>query len=395
MKCATCGSELERDARFCHICGQAAPPSQTERRHCPQCGARLPTLAVFCPQCGTALSVDAPRQTASAPAPAVKSAPAPAKGTAPAAKKKKSKSKKSNAGGFVLVFLILLLIAGCICAYVYVEAHTRGISLGEYVSSLDPRAKEESQARWSDLKTDAPAAPEATPAPPQTAETPYGPVTKALCVSYLALLEERRADIERYDWQQSGGVPTRQVVLCDICGDELPELIWVEATRDENVAASTLNVAAVRGGAAEILCSTGWDVQAGGGFPYYLFQERDAKTLYAYSAHGEGGWTQCYDVYTDSGDALVREELLKSVMTQTFDGESGGESYSFTMRSAEISAEQWLAEDERLAAETRCVLMYNEDAGRYVEGFVAENGCPAMSCAEAEAFLNDCLSSFA
>lgn len=391
MKCATCGSELERDARFCHICGQPAPPAQEERRHCPKCGARLPALAVFCPQCGTALAVPPPATPASAPvsktpASAVKSAPA--EGTAPAAKKKKSKSKSSNAGGFALVFLILLLIAGCICAYVYVEAYTRGVSLGEYVSSLDPRTKEEAPARWSDLKT------EATAAPAETSETQYGVVTKDICKAYLALLEERRARIERYDWQQSGDAPTRQVVLCDICGDNVPELIWVEATDEANVAASTLNIAAIRGGAAEILCSSRWDVQAGGGFPYYLFQEKDGKTLYAYSAHGEGNWTQCYHVFTDSGAGLEQEELLKSVMTQEFDGETSRESYSFTLRGAEISAEEWLAEDERLAANTQCVLMYNDDARSYVEGFVKDNGCPAMSCAEAEAFLSECLSAF-
>ena len=63
MKCAACGTELERDAKFCHICGQPAPAQAPEESSfCPRCGARLPKLCVFCPNCGVALSDVSPRR---------------------------------------------------------------------------------------------------------------------------------------------------------------------------------------------------------------------------------------------------------------------------------------------------------------------------------------------
>ena len=38
MKCPSCGAELEKDARFCHICGQPVPAAGEESRFCIRCG---------------------------------------------------------------------------------------------------------------------------------------------------------------------------------------------------------------------------------------------------------------------------------------------------------------------------------------------------------------------
>ena len=393
MKCAACGTELERDAKFCHICGQPAPAQAPEESSfCPRCGARLPKLCVFCPRCGVALSDVSPRRepipAAAAPAPAARAA-APVRQTepSPAPKKKTKKRQRAPIGGILLALLILALIFGCLGAVLYVEATMRGQTMKEYVVAFVHGEPEAGEARWSDL--DKPGA-SAAPASEQIDSAQDGILTKDVCAIYLDLLQSRQAEIERYDWQQTGtDMPTRQVVLCDVWGDILPELIWVEATDDENVRAATLNIAGIRDGAAVILSSQSWDVQAGGGFHYYLFQEQDSKTLYAFSACGEETWTQRYSSYAERDGGLAADELLTFVTV--WDPETGGETRSYAKEGGEISGEEWLAAVGSLQAGTRGVLMYSSQAGDFVSDYVSRNGCPAMTCAGAILLLTECL----
>ena len=383
MKCAACGTELERDAKFCHICGQPAPAQAPEESSfCPRCGARLPKLCVFCPRCGVALSDVSPRRepipAAAAPAPAARAA-APVRQTepSPAPKKKTKKRQRAPIGGILLALLILALIFGCLGAVLYVEATMRGQTMKEYVVAFVHGEPEAGEARWSDLDK-------------QIDSAQDGILTKDVCAIYLDLLQSRQAEIERYDWQQTGtDMPTRQVVLCDVWGDILPELIWVEATDDENVRAATLNIAGIRDGAAVILSSQSWDVQAGGGFHYYLFQEQDSKTLYAFSACGEETWTQRYSSYAERDGGLAADELLTFVTV--WDPETGGETRSYAKEGGEISGEEWLAAVGSLQAGTRGVLMYSSQAGDFVSDYVSRNGCPAMTCAGAILLLTECL----
>lgn len=393
MKCGACGTELERDAKFCHICGQPAPVQEPETGgFCPRCGARLPKLSVFCPQCGAALSDAAPRPeakpAAEKPAPAARAA-APARPAEhpPAPKKRKKKSRRAPVGGILLAILILALIFGCLCAVLYVEATMRGQTMKEYVTAFVRGEPETGEARWSDLEK-----PETSPASaPEAVESSRdGVLTKDVCTIYLDLLQSRQADIERYDWQQLGtDMPTRQVVLCDVCGDILPELIWVEAAKDENVTAAVLNIAGIRDGGAVILSSQSWDVQAGGGFHYYLFQEEEGKTLYAFTVSGEETWTQRYSSYSERNGGLAADELLKFVTV--WDPESGDETRSYAGEGGEISEEEWLNAVGSLQAGTKDVLMYSSHAGDFVEDYVSRNGCPAMTCAGAILLLTECL----
>lgn len=393
MKCAACGTELERDAKFCHICGQPAPAQAPEESSfCPRCGARLPKLCVFCPRCGVALSDVSPRRepipAAAAPAPAARAA-ALVRQTepSPAPKKKTKKRQRAPIGGILLALLILALIFGCLGAVLYVEATMRGQTMKEYVVAFVHGEPEAGEARWSDL--DKPGA-SAAPASEQIDSAQDGILTKDVCAIYLDLLQSRQAEIERYDWQQTGtDMPTRQVVLCDVWGDILPELIWVEATDDENVRASTLNIAGIRDGSAVILSSQSWDVQAGGGFHYYLFQEQDSKTLYAFSACGEETWTQRYSSYAERDGGLAADELLTFVTV--WDPESGLETRSYAKEGVEVSGEEWLAAVGSLQVGTRGVLMYSSQAGDFVSDYVSRNGCPAMTCAGAILLLTECL----
>lgn len=410
MKCRFCETELERDARYCHICGQAVPVDRSEGGFCPRCDTKLPATAVFCPHCGTQVSYSRlrraeqpPAETEANPAPA---APAPESKPSPTAsepirldwqpqsakaepeKKPKRPREKSAAAGLILALILLLLIFGCIAAVLYVEAYTHGISMHEYVSGMLPGSKAptgEETARWSDLN----------PAPtPTAAETP----TEAVAVEeenhaqeayaqYIELLRERQERIDRYDWQQEG-TETRPVVVCDVCGDSTPELIWAEAA---DGAAATLNVAGWRNGAVEILFTENWDVQAGGGFCCYLFQVAGDKTLYTYSASGDESWTECYAALLDHGGTLMLEELLKAVTAQRLTGQTYRTVKTFTAAGEEITEDEWRESVNLLNARTASVLMLNRDAGDFATHWAAKNGCPAMTCAEAIDFLTGAL----
>ena len=393
MRCGACGTELQKDARFCHICGQPAPaPVPEESSYCPRCGARLPKVSIFCPQCGIALSDAAPRKN---PEPAIGRAAAvqhtqpPARAAEPVPEEKKpaKKAKRSHVGGLLLTLLIIALIIGCLCAVFYVEASTRGQTVTEYAQGFFGKGKEEGPPKWSDLETSGTAS-----AGSGDETSRKGIMTKDVCAIYLELLKSRQEAIERYDWQQRNGeLPTRQVVLCDICGDMLPELIWVEAAYDENVTAATLNIAAIRDGAAVILSSRSWDVQAGGGFFYYLFQVQDSKTLYTSSASGEEYWTQRYTAYTEHDGGLEEENLLESVTSDVWDGENMQQSVSYTKAGAEVSADDWNGAVDSLLSGTKTILMYSSDAGDFALNFVSQNGCPAMTCSGAILFLSECL----
>jgi RNA polymerase subunit RPABC4/transcription elongation factor Spt4 len=54
--CASCGTALQQNEKFCPNCGAPAPaptqPAMTERKFCTNCGAEIPKSATFCGKCG-------------------------------------------------------------------------------------------------------------------------------------------------------------------------------------------------------------------------------------------------------------------------------------------------------------------------------------------------------
>jgi RNA polymerase subunit RPABC4/transcription elongation factor Spt4 len=56
MACASCGSALRPDQKFCPNCGAPVPPPppapSAETKFCTSCGAKIPAAAQFCGSCG-------------------------------------------------------------------------------------------------------------------------------------------------------------------------------------------------------------------------------------------------------------------------------------------------------------------------------------------------------
>lgn len=408
MKCRFCGTELEKDARFCHICGQSAPVDRSEGGFCPHCDVRLPDVAVFCPHCGTKLGFSRLReslparetvQPAAAPSGEAGKDPAPAAREAPVtalaehkpappkkAGKKPRKSGRSGSGGGLLALLIVILILCFLGVFLYMEANSHGLGVGEYASSLLPGGETEKPARWSDLKSEESADQTADMQEQAPAEEELR--TRQAYALYRGLLESRRDRIEAYNWQLEG-TESRPIFLRDVCGDELPELIWVESAPGESEQAATLFIATIRNGSGELVYSERWDVQAGGGFGYYLFQQQGDKALHSYSSFGEDSWTERYAVLSEQGDALVRSEQLTSELSAARDGEGANETRSFRRMGEPVSEDQWLAAVEELRAQTASVLMLNRYAGYFAESWTEQNGCPALTFQDALSVLSE------
>jgi RNA polymerase subunit RPABC4/transcription elongation factor Spt4 len=55
MNCSYCGETIERDAKFCPICGSKASEPELpkeDRKNCPNCGSSQLITANFCGECG-------------------------------------------------------------------------------------------------------------------------------------------------------------------------------------------------------------------------------------------------------------------------------------------------------------------------------------------------------
>ena len=126
------------------------------------------------------------------------------------------------------------------------------------------------------------------------------------CAVYLSLLRDQAASIQNYTWQRDG-VPSA-IALCDIFGDETPELIYITA---EDLSVTTLHIATCQNGAVRELYAGQWAVQAGGDYSYVLFQCQGGRTLYAFTSHGDEAWSDRILTFTETDGALTAEVLLE------------------------------------------------------------------------------------
>lgn len=63
--CQKCGNELESNAAFCSVCGQAILKiDQVATKFCSNCGRKIPATAKYCPNCDVKLSTSSPQTAA-------------------------------------------------------------------------------------------------------------------------------------------------------------------------------------------------------------------------------------------------------------------------------------------------------------------------------------------
>lgn len=121
------------------------------------------------------------------------------------------------------------------------------------------------------------AVPDASPAEPTPGET--APDYAGAYAAYLAELEGNREDIEAYTYGD-------QTALCDVYGDEVPELFYIASAPDDfgNRVFSDLHVCTYEGGALKTLCTETVHVAAGGGRDFCIFADSEAKSMALYTS---------------------------------------------------------------------------------------------------------------
>ena len=227
-----------------------------------------------------------------------------------------------------------------------------------------------------------------------SAEDPFSPAYQA----YLAYLEERSEYIQEYCWQHYGERPpegfealkARPIVFCDICGDETPELIYLEAP--PRIWEASLNIIAYDQGELKTLFSKLWDVSVDSGVTYYLFQTQGDKALYLYACYPFGGSMKIYTNYAvlrenaDGGldPVILLHKFADYERPETTDPDDRIE---YAIGEQPCSMEDYLAAEKELVDSICSILMYSFLPSDQAEDFVMANGCPDLSYEEAVSFL--------
>ena len=226
--------------------------------------------------------------------------------------------------------------------------------------------------------------------------------------AYAELLEQEKEYIDLYTWQKGYYGSTREkpeytrenepkpVVLADIYGDELPELVYVSGYVSEETPnacyCTDLHIVTYRDGAAIELYCRSWDYNVAGGFHYCLFQRSADKALYAFESYGDEYWINEYVRFAEEDGVLVEKDDLKYDRHPDYDNIVDGYLNSidkYTLDDVEISENDYLSLQKELTDSTSTVLMYSSYISEDMRAFAAEHGCPAMTCDEAIFYLQE------
>lgn len=241
-----------------------------------------------------------------------------------------------------------------------------------------------------------PAVQTARPAEPKDA----GADTLSAYGAYLDHLIDCRDSIDAYRWQK--GIPdvsgstdsslTRSVVLTDITGDTVPELIYVEGTASSYGAddSAQLVIAGCRNGYLKILYTGLLDPRDNAFRTYYLFQEKGDPALHLYlkqSGSGEGPFH--YEVlrFAPENGALRPEKLCAHGSFAQSEDAPQTDAAASVVRGSPASEAECQETVRRCEQNLSAVLMISRECEPAAFSFTERNGCPAMSCEEAITWL--------
>lgn len=270
-------------------------------------------------------------------------------------------SKGSAAKIIAALLAAAVVIGGGVGVTMLMKSH-RSVPVAEVVTTAAP----------TDTPAPTPTVAPVTPTEEPAAVEPEAQNTAAQQLSayeaYLNCLQENQSAIDQYNWQmtwQSGQFTLgtgRQVALADITGDDIPELIYMEAAPNTLV---TLHIVTCRDGVLTPLYSddqTYWDGQVGGGFSYYLFKVAGDDALYAYLyPTGESAVTISYSRFTEAADgSLVRTPVCEKIIQSSYT-ENGGyaETVTYRVDGVETSEDGFAAKEEELKSGITEILPYS------------------------------------
>ncbi|MBQ6582547.1 MAG: hypothetical protein IJH77_01830 [Mogibacterium sp.] len=188
---------------------------------------------------------------------------------------------------------------------------------------------------------------------------------------YAAVLEENREAILAYDWQSEINTeyndmdPPRPVAFCDITGDGIPELFYMESPSPYM---ANLHICTVAEGKVRELFypfdenETGLmsDVAAGGGNEYVLYTGKDGKFYLYYVSNNE---TSVYAIYCDelrNGQIQCVSKAL-NVMSPVFDENNAFEEMEniYYVNDEEVDASEGTAAFDNAFGQLDQVILYS------------------------------------
>ncbi len=194
-----------------------------------------------------------------------------------------------------------------------------------------------------------------------------------VCAAYLELLTQQRGQMSS---------TARNIVFSDICGDDTPEMIYIQAVpvngETADTASAALHIVTYENDRLRELYAGEIDRAN-----YYLFQISAEKTLYEYSNQGSDIGTEQYSRYTASDpETLVKEP----VCSRSYNSQDA--SVLFQVNGMDTDEGQFRASVEDMQAGTSAVLMYGPGCGEFAEAYVSQHGCQAVSLDDAVVFLS-------
>lgn len=315
----------------------------------------------------------------------------------------KSRSSKTNIVLIVLIVLFGGLALGLSTALLYLhikESPTARNEASEQVGTETPALNtagageqelETTQQQPVMQDTDAAGMPTAgSEAPAEASEEEL----RSAYAAYLELLEREQPSIDRYYWQRGyygwGDLnrenQARPVVFADLNGDGIPELLYLTEEQPDIVAG--LRIVTWEEGGLRTLFSESWDYAVAGGVRYYFFQMKDSKALWAHLSYGDESWTWSYSRFEETADrTLKRHVLLREDQDVEYSGSKYKTVYKYVRDEQEVTEQVYADALRDLEGKTETVLMLSSGCGDFAEDFTAREGCPAMTCEEAIAWL--------
>ncbi len=229
--------------------------------------------------------------------------------------------------------------------------------------------------------------------------------------AYLGCLITNKAGIDNYIWQRGyteifdedtyDMVPltdqntARPVALCDVYGDDLPELIYVGDVEpgewtDEfyyNDSEAYLHIVTYRDGRLVTLYSEAWDGFGDSWNGYHLFQINGEKTLYTTESNGDlSFWDYVYS-FTEGADGILHKEQV----CHRYEEEDNEGVFYYGKKDQQVSESEYNGILQSLSENTTEVLMYSWIGISAFRDSVEQHGCIAMTSDEAIAYLNGLL----
>lgn len=174
------------------------------------------------------------------------------------------------------------------------------------------------------------------------------------------------------------------IALCDIYGDETPELIYVLTTSPTYY--MNLHIVTYENDEIKELYSCEWG-GGGGGVNYYLFKIKDSNDLHLCTIFHNADLSVHHKALKATADDILHESPLLDFATQNR-GTTLPYSESYKIYGNDASKSEYQSALELLNTLTEEILIYTSNCGEFVDSFVAHNGFAGMTCDQALSYLS-------